>query len=167
MTTSGSVPYAVDVNPPPTGDDWVGLSGDPLSVDAASAWAVVPSCGAVVAFSGHVRDHSPGRVGVSSLEYEAYEDQVTASLARVVEDIRSRWPDVGRVALLHRHGRLAVTETAVVVVVSAPHRDDAFEAARHGIDTLKATVPIWKRESWAGGESWGVDAQQLTGADAS
>jgi molybdopterin synthase catalytic subunit len=64
----------------------------------------------------------------------------------------------GRIAMLHRTGRLQLTEVAVVVVVSSPHRDEAFEAARFAIDTLKATLPIWKKEVWAAGEGWGTGA---------
>ena len=69
---------------------------------------------------------------------------------------------IGRVALLHRTGVVALGDAAVVVAVSAPHRGEAFEAARFAIDELKRTVPIWKRESWDGGESWGLEAQHLT-----
>ncbi len=69
---------------------------------------------------------------------------------------------VGRIAMLHRVGPVAVTESAVVIVVSAPHRDEAFAAARFCIDTLKATVPIWKREQWRDGESWGLEPQHIT-----
>ena len=155
------------MEPPPDGDDWVGLSADPLPLDAASSWAVLPSCGAVVTFSGHARDHSDGRDGVTRLDYEAYESQVTPALSRLAAEMRRRWPDVGRVVLLHRHGTLAVTDAAVVVVVSSPHRDVAFEAARFGIDALKASTPIWKREVWDGGESWGLEPQHLSAADAS
>jgi molybdopterin synthase catalytic subunit len=76
-------------------------------------------------------------------------------------EARVRWPGIGRVALLHRVGRLELEDAAVVVVVSAPHRGEAFEAARWCIDTLKATVPIWKKEEWAGGDGWGTDAQPV------
>ena len=75
------------------------------------------------------------------------------------------WPALGRIALLHRTGPLAVTDAAVVVVVSAPHRAEAFDAARFCIDTLKATVPIWKKETWAGGEDWGTDATPVDQAE--
>ncbi len=153
--------------PPHDGDDWVGLSADPLPLDVASSWAVLPSCGAVVTFSGHARDHSPGRGGVTELEYEAYESQVAPALARLAAEMRRRWPSLGRIALLHRHGTLVVGDVAVVVVVSSPHRDDAFEAARFGIDTLKSSTPIWKREVWADGESWGLEAQHLSPVDGS
>jgi molybdopterin synthase catalytic subunit len=108
----------------------------------------------VVLFSGDVRDSSPGRTGVSSLTYEAYEEEVGPRLAAIAADARRRWPDLGRIVLLHRTGTLAVGESSVVVVASAPHRAEAFDAARYCIDTLKHTVPIWKLESWDGGEHW-------------
>ena len=75
--------------------------------------------------------------------------------ARVVAEARARWPALGRIAILHRTGALEVTESAVVVAVSAAHRHEAFEAARFCIDEVKATAPIWKREHWAGGVDWG------------
>lgn len=128
---------------------------------AASEWVVRPSCGGVVVFSGTARDHSQGRAEVSRLEYEAYEEQVVPRLDAIVAAARARWPELGRVALLHRVGEVPVGESAVVVAVSAPHREAAFEAARFGIDTLKATVPIWKREDWEGGSSWGLEPQHL------
>ena len=144
---------------PATGDDWVALSLQPLPVAEASAWVVRPDCGATVTFTGTARDHAPGRPGVHRLEYEAYEEQVEPRLALLAAEVRTRWPAVGRIALLHRVGVLAIGEPAVVVAVSAPHRAEAFEAARFAIDELKRTAPIWKRESWDGGESWGLEAQ--------
>lgn len=129
------------------------------------AWANQPDCGAVVVFCGNARDHSDGRPGVDMLEYEAYEEHVVTRLADVAAEARRRWPSVVRIALLHRIGKLEVGDSAVVVVASAPHRDEAFEAARFGIDTLKASVPIWKRERWEGGESWGLEAQHIAEID--
>jgi molybdopterin synthase catalytic subunit len=146
---------------PPTGDTWLALISGPLPVDQVSAWVVRPDCGAVVTFSGTARDHSEGRDGVRLLEYEAYEEQVVPRLAGVADEARARWPDLGRLALLHRTGVVPIGEAAVVVAVSAPHRAPAFEAARFGIDELKARVPIWKRESWAGGQSWALEAQHI------
>lgn len=113
-------------------------------------------------FSGTARDHSEGRSDVSRLEYEAYEEQVIPRLDAIVLRAREQWPDLGRVALLHRIGHVPITESAVVVAVSAPHRDHAFAAARYAIDTLKATVPIWKKETWSEGESWGLEPQHIT-----
>jgi molybdopterin synthase catalytic subunit len=151
---------------PPDGDTWIGLSASPLPVDEAAAWAVRPDCGGLVLFSGTARDHAEGRPGVHRLEYEAYEEQVVPRLGGVAEEARVRWPMVGRIALLHRVGVLEIGESAVVVAVSAPHRDEAFAAARFCIDTLKRSVPIWKRESWTGGDSWGLEAQHIVDAGA-
>lgn len=152
---------------PPPGSDgptWVAVTAAPLDAGALGRWATVPDAGAVVTFSGTVRDHAPGREGVTSLTYEAYEEAAEARLEQVVADVRRRWPDVRRVAALHRVGRLEVGEVAVVVAVSAPHRGAAFAAAAHCIDTLKATVPLWKKEAWVGGEAWGTDARPITDA---
>ena len=145
----------------PVGETWLGLTDGPLPVDEVACWIRRPDCGAVVVFRGDARDHAEGREGVTALEYEAYESQVVPRLGRLAEEARNRWPDVGRIALIHRTGPLAIGEAAVVVAVSSPHRDTAFDAGRWCIDTLKETVPIWKREAWAGGEHWGVDAQHV------
>ncbi len=147
---------------PAQGDDWVALSGESLPVGEASAWVVVPRAGATVTFTGTARDHAPGRPGVHRLEYEAYEEHVVARLSDVVAAAREHWPEIARIAVLHRTGVVALGEAAVVVAVSSPHRAEAFEAARFAIDELKRTAPIWKREAWAGGESWGLEAQDLT-----
>lgn len=145
----------------PDGDTWLALTEEVLPVGAAADWVVRPDCGAVVVFSGTARDHAPGRKGVEQLEYEAYEEQVVNRFAAIADEIRTRWPSVGRVALLHRVGVVPIAESSVVVAVSSPHRPAAFEAARFGIDSLKATAPIWKRERWASGESWGLEAQHI------
>lgn len=150
----------------PSGDTWLGLSSRPLPVADAVAWAVRPQCGGVVLFSGTARDHAEGRPGVERLEYEAYESQVVPRLGEVADEARQRWPTVGRIALLHRTGVVEVGDSAVTVVVSAPHRAEAFEAARFCIDTLKRSVPIWKRETWSEGESWGLEAQHIVDAGA-
>ncbi len=147
---------------PELGDDWVALTPAPLPVAAASAWVVRADCGATVTFTGTARDHAPGRPGVHRLEYEAYEEPAVARLQALLAELRVRWPAVGRVALLHRVGVVELEDAAVVVAVSAPHRSEAFEAARYAIDELKRSVPIWKREAWAGGESWGLEAQHIT-----
>jgi molybdopterin synthase catalytic subunit len=150
----------------PEGDTWLGLTASPLPVADAVSWAVRPDCGGLVLFSGTARDHADGRPGVERLEYEAYDSQVVPRLRDVAGEARNRWPTVRRIALLHRTGVLDVGDSAVVVVVSAPHRAEAFEAARFCIDTLKRSVPIWKRETWSGGESWGLEAQHIVDAGA-
>jgi molybdopterin synthase catalytic subunit len=153
------------MQPPTSGDVWLGLSGDSLPVAPATDWVVRPDCGAVVVFSGTARDHAPGRPGVEILEYEAYEEQVEPRLRAIAEEARIRWPALGRIALIHRVGVVPVGESAVVVAVSAPHREEAFVAARYCIDAVKASVPIWKHETWSGGEAWGSDAQELVDAN--
>src|SRR5664280_123459 len=141
---------------------WVEVSRDPLPLVDVAAWAIDPACGGLNIFCGTVRDHSDGRPGVVCLEYEAYTEQVEPRLAALAEAACSRWPGLGRVALLHRVGTLAVGEMSVVVAVSAPHRREAIEASSWCIDTLKATVPIWKREVWEGGSDWGLCTHDLT-----
>ncbi|MEY2424387.1 MAG: molybdopterin synthase catalytic subunit [Acidimicrobiaceae bacterium] len=153
------------MQPPTSGDVWFGLSGDPLPVASAADWVVRPDCGAVVVFSGTARDHAPGRPGVELLEYEAYEEQVEPRLRAIADEARLRWPTLGRIALIHRIGVVPVGESAVVVAVSSPHRDEAFLGARYCIDAVKASVPIWKHETWSGGEAWGSDAQELVDAN--
>lgn len=147
---------------PPEAADWLALSSEPLPVAEAAAWAVLPSCGGIVSFTGTVRDHAEGRDGVTGLVYEAYEEHAVARMAAVAAEVRARHPGVGRLAILHRVGPLEVTEAAVVVVASAPHRDEAFAAARLAIDATKASVPIWKHESFgAGAQAWGTGAADL------
>jgi molybdopterin synthase catalytic subunit len=158
-----AVDNAVDV--PESGDDWIALTDQVLPTIAALEWSILPECGAEVLFTGTVRDHADGREGVTDLEYEAYETAGRERLAAIAAEARSRWTDLGRIALLHRLGRLWVGEISVVVVVSSPHRGQAFEAAKWCIDTLKTTVPIWKRETWKGGVDWGTGASDIAALD--
>ncbi|MGH9130360.1 MAG: molybdenum cofactor biosynthesis protein MoaE [Acidimicrobiales bacterium] len=162
---AGSPPniYDDDVlrSPLETYDDWIGLTDEPLPLSEVGSWVVKAGCGGVVTFVGTVRDNSDGRSGVESLEYEAYSGQVESRLAALAADARSLWPGLGRVALLHRVGLMGVGEASVLVAVSAPHRGQAFEAARWCIDTLKSTVPIWKRETWSGGSDWAGGATEI------
>ena len=145
------------MRPPETlTDDWIELSEDVLPTAGAMEWATLPSCGGVVCFAGTVRDSSDGRPGVKALTYEAYEEQALVRLGEVAAECRRRWPDVVRLALLHRTGRLELTEASVIVVASTPHRAEAFAAAKYCIDTLKETVPIWKAEDWEGGSDWAL-----------
>ncbi len=143
-------------------ETWLALTTLVLPVAEVYEWAVRPDCGAVVLFSGTVRDHAEGRAGVVQLTYEAYEEHVVPRLGAIAAEMRTRWPDVGRIALLHRTGPLRLAESSVIVAVSAPHRGEAFDAARFGIDTLKATVPIWKQETWAEGVDWALGAHDVT-----
>ncbi len=127
----------------------------PESIDVGAAIDAVRrnDAGAVAAFLGTVRDHSVGRDGVTRLEYEAYQEAVEGEIARLVEVARARWALLAAV-VEHRVGALDLGEVAVVVAVSAEHRDAAFDAARFLIDELKASAPIWKKEHWEGGAEW-------------
>ena len=139
----------------------MGLTTEALAMDRAVQWVQRPECGAVVVFGGTVRDHAEGRSGVDELEYEAYESQVAPRLQKIAEEAARRWAEIGRVVIWHRTGTMAVGECSVVVAVSSAHRGEAFDAARYCIDTVKTSVPIWKRERWNGGEDWGLDAHDL------
>jgi molybdopterin synthase catalytic subunit len=147
--------------PLPDARDWVALTDVALPLDAAAQWATVAGAGAVVTFTGVVRDHAEGRPGVVAMTYEAYEGPAVRALNEIAAEIRRRWPDVERIALLHRVGELQLSEASVVIVVSAAHRGVAFAAAEFAIDTLKESVPIWKREHWAGGSDWAVEQHEL------
>ena len=140
------------------------LTSEVLDVGSVYNWAAIESCGAVVVFSGIVRDNAEGRTDVKSLTYEAYEDQVVPKLEIIADEMRSRWNDLGRIALIHRVGKLELTESSVLVVVSSPHRPEAFAAARYGIDALKISVPIWKQENWKDGSDWGTNSHEISDA---
>ena len=138
--------------------DRVQIVDTTLDIAELYDWALTPECGAVVLFSGIVRDHAEGRSGVTSLSYEAYRDVAVEKMREVVAEARKRYPTAGNIALVHRVGELQLTESSVVVVVAAPHRPEAFDAARFCIDALKQSVPIWKKETWATGTDWGTNA---------
>ena len=112
-----------------------------------------PSTGAIALFLGTVRDHSPGKQGITHLEYEAYEGHVEAKIDELLDEASDRWP-IDKVVVEHRIGRVALAEASVAVVVACAHRAEAFAAARYLIDELKARAPIWKKECWPGGEEW-------------
>jgi molybdopterin synthase catalytic subunit len=144
----------------------LGLTDQSLPVGAVYDWCLQPQCGAVVLFSGTVRDHAVDASGtmrpdVQSLTYEAYESQVVPAFEAIEHELRTRWPHTGRVVLLHRVGRLELMESSVLAAISAPHRPEAFEAARFAIDALKASAPIWKHEVWADGADWGTGAHTI------
>lgn len=151
---------------PLNGNSWLGVTDQALPVGEVYEWCLLPQCGAVVLFSGTVRDHAVDESGtmrpdVSHLTYEAYDTQVVPAFEAIEAELRRRWPATGRVALLHRTGRLTLTESSVIAAISAPHRPEAFEAARYAIDALKASAPIWKHEVWADGADWGTGAHDL------
>jgi molybdopterin converting factor subunit 1 len=111
-----------------------------------------PDAGGVVTFVGNVRNHARGQ-SIQFLEYEAYPEMAEREMEKIALEASQRWPGT-RVAIAHRTGHLEIGEAAVVVVAAAPHRAEAFEACRFAIDTLKVTVPIWKKEVATDGEYW-------------
>ena len=155
------VPVSANPTAPSSGDHWTGLCPDEIDVASVHEWLVRPDCGGIVVFSGTARDHAGERTGVESLTYEAWESRATERIDAVVAELNRRWPAVRRVAVLHRTGLVPVGSSAVVVGVSAPHRDEAFAAARFGIDAVKSSVPIWKRERHSGGEDWGLEGAEM------
>ncbi len=130
----------------------IALVREPIGVAEIVARLKAPEDGAVVAFEGIVRNHSGGRRTLY-LEYEGYEAMALEKLRELEEAMRKQFP-VDGVALVHRLGRLEIGETSVLVGVSSAHRAAAFEACRFGIDTLKRTVPIWKKEYFEDGAIW-------------
>ena len=149
--------------PPPDVHTWIALTHHVLDIGIANEWLGQPECGAVVLFSGLVRDHADGTTGVTHIDYEAYGEEVIPRLEALASEARNRWPDLARIVLWHRDGRVLLGESSVVVAVSSPHRDVAFEASRFLIDALKATVPIWKKEFWNGGSDWARGSQHIVG----
>ena len=137
--------------PPVSGGAFL-LSDEPLSLDAVVREVASADAGAIATFTGTVRRESRGR-SVLHLEYEAYEEMAEATIERIADDLRARY-DLRGVAIHHRVGRVGVGEASVVIAVSAPHRADALAACKDAIDTLKETVPLWKKEVYAGGEEW-------------
>lgn len=134
--------------------DHVAVSEDPIDPGGLRQRVADPAAGGIVLFLGTVRNHSEDRDGVTHLEYEAYAGVVESKIAEVLGEARAQWPDLCRIAAVHRVGSIAVGEISVGVAVSAPHRDEAFAAGRYVIDSLKARAPIWKKEHWPGGAEW-------------
>jgi MoaE-MoaD fusion protein len=137
---------------PPVSGGTFRLSGDPLDLQAAVAEAASDDAGAVVTFVGTVRRSSRGR-DVLYLEYEAFEEMAEPMLAALADELKAKH-GLCEVAIHHRVGRVEIGEPSVVIAVSAPHRAAALEACREAIDTLKGTIPLWKKEIYAGGEEW-------------
>lgn len=138
-------------------DDTVGrdrfkITFAPLDLATVYQLADASANGAIVVMSGMVRDNTDGRA-VTYLEYQAYEPMAITVFAQIDREVRQQWPEVERLVIHHRTGRLQVGEISVLVAVGCPHRGEAFEACRYAIDTLKHNAPIWKKEHWADGSS--------------
>jgi MoaE-MoaD fusion protein len=141
----------VAVIPPVSGGAFT-VRPDPLDLADVVSQVSDPAAGAVATFIGTTRTHSRGRT-VVHLEYDAYPEMAEAEMARIAEAIRGRH-DVLHVAIAHRTGHVPIGEASVIIAVSAAHRGAAMDACREAIDTLKQTVPVWKKEVFEGGEEW-------------
>jgi len=130
---------------------FVEITEAPLDPAPLVRFAEAAEMGAVVTFSGNVRNHNRGRT-VEYLEYDAYRPMAEKQLRQIAEEAVQQWNC--RIAIQHRVGRLEIGDPSVIVVAACAHRGAAFEACRFAIDTLKERVPIWKREVWEGGEAW-------------
>lgn len=126
-----------------------------LDPDEVAGRVMGPDAGGLVTFVGAVRDHSKGH-DIRHLEYEAYPAMAEREMERIAEEAARRWPEA-RLAIAHRVGHLEVGDLAVVIAAAAPHRGEAFAACQFAIDTLKQTVPIWKKEVTTSGEYWVED----------
>jgi MoaE-MoaD fusion protein len=137
---------------PPVSGGAFQVTEEPLSLDAVVEEVSDESAGAVASFLGTVRRESRGRT-VLYLEYEAYAEMAEDVMAQLAADLEQRY-DLWAVAIHHRVGRVEIGEASVAIAVSAPHRQDALAACKDAIDTLKETVPLWKKEVYEGGEEW-------------
>jgi molybdopterin synthase catalytic subunit len=137
--------------PPVSGGAFL-VTAEPISLAAVVAEVVDDSAGAIAMFLGTVRQESRGRT-VLYLEYEAYAEMAEDVMAQLAAELDQRY-DLYGVAIHHRVGRVEIGEPSVAIAVSASHRQDALAACKDTIDTLKQTVPLWKKEVYEGGEEW-------------
>ena len=149
--SGGSGHYTHEISDSETGN-FFALTRDPIETCAISRRLLRGEDGAVVNFEGAVRNNTKGR-STNFLDYECYEPMAIKTMAEIGREIARSFP-IGRIAMVHRLGRMQIGETSVAVIVTAPHRKPAFEAALEGINRLKRLVPIWKKEHFADGEVW-------------
>lgn len=128
------------------------LSKKPIDIQSVIDKVVSRNAGAVTTFIGTVREMTKGKKTLF-LIYDAYEAMAVKKLEQIGAEISERWPDANT-AITHRMGKLEITDIAVVIAVSTPHRNDAYEANRYAIERIKEIVPIWKKEHWEDGEKW-------------
>ena len=135
------------------------ITGAKIDVQESLAAVSDPTAGGTVVFVGTVRNHHRGKK-VLGLEYEVYERMAEAKLQEIEDEARRRWP-IEHITIVHRKGRLKIGEVSVVIAVSAEHRAEAFEACRFAIESLKHTVPIWKRETTTEGKTEWVEGDRI------
>ncbi|UUZ87046.1 molybdenum cofactor biosynthesis protein MoaE [Paenibacillus sp. P26] len=128
------------------------MTREPIAVEAVTHKVLHPHHGAALTFIGTTREFTYGK-RTTLLEYEAYEPMAIKTMRQICDEISGRWPGT-LTAITHRLGTVPVGEISVVIAVSSPHRDAAYEASRYAIERLKQIVPIWKKEVWEDGSEW-------------
>lgn len=134
------------------------ITKDKIEIQPLIDYVTHPNAGAISTFIGTVREITKGKKTLY-LEYQAYEAMAEKKLKQIGDEIIARNPDA-RVAIVHRIGHLDISDVAVAIAVSTPHRDAAFEMSRYAIERIKEIVPIWKKENWEDGESWIGDQKE-------
>jgi molybdopterin synthase catalytic subunit len=133
---------------------------DPISVEEVTNQVSRRDAGAITIFIGTVREFTKGKRTLS-LEYQAYESMAVKMLNQIGEEIKKRWPNTW-IGITHRVGKLEISDIAVVIAVSSPHRKTAYEANEYAIERIKQIVPIWKKEFWEDGTMWIGDQLETT-----
>lgn len=149
--------------PPVSGgesEDICEITREPIDIAALRERLLAGESGAVIIFDGVARDNTKGRRTLY-LEYEGYTEMALKTMAQIIREVHEQWP-INRVGIVHRLGRIDITQSSVVIVVTSAHRRVAFEACRYAIDRLKKIVPIWKKEYFADGEVW-VENEEAMG----
>ena len=134
------------------------LSKDPITINDCIDNVVRREAGAISTFIGVAREFTRGKRTLF-LEYDAYVPMAEKQLAKIGDEIQKKWPDA-EVSIAHRLGRLDISEVAVAIAVSTPHRDESFKACRYAIERIKEIVPIWKKEHWEDGTKWLGDQKE-------
>ena len=148
------LPFEIQTQLGEPGKDSFSITFAPLDLQQVYQLADDGANGAIALFSGMVRNQTDG-LPVIALEYQAYEPMALAVFKQIAAEIRKQWPDITRIVIRHRTGKLTVGEISVLVAIGSPHRSEAFAACQYAIDTLKHNAPIWKKEHWEDGStSW-------------
>ena len=135
------------------------ITDQPIIIEEVVQKVVHPNAGAINTFIGTVRELTKGKKTLS-LEYNAYVSMAEKKLAQIGDEIKEQWPEA-ITAITHRIGKLEISEIAVVIAVSTPHRADSYDASRYAIERIKEIVPIWKKEFWSDGEAWIGDQKEV------
>ncbi|MEC3883573.1 molybdenum cofactor biosynthesis protein MoaE [Halobacillus sp. HZG1] len=135
------------------------ITTEPLKVEEVTKRVIRREAGAINTFIGTVREFTKGKRTLY-LEYETYKEMAEKKLEQIAVEIEKQWPSA-QVVIAHRVGRLDITDIAVMIAVSTPHRNDSYEASRYAIERIKEIVPIWKKEHWEDGEEWIGDQKEV------